>query len=139
MRRISARKFIHKSTGNPYLLIDENHMVKINGEWVKGFCLYQTAYHNPDGKYFARPKEEFFEKFEEAKEWEEDKQGCVICPHCKTQLQELYDGNDLDVAYSSNVHTVKDPCFCESSSSVTVYYRCPKCGGLIEEYISWDN
>ena len=40
-------------------------MFKENGEWRKGLILYQTLYDNPDGKFFARTPEDFFENFEE--------------------------------------------------------------------------
>ena len=62
------KKFIHKKTGKPYSLITENFMFKDNGEWRRGLILYQTLYDNPDGKFFARTPEDFFENFEETDE-----------------------------------------------------------------------
>jgi len=56
--------YIHKKTGKPYTLITTNFMVKENGEWKKDLCLYQALYDNPDGKYFARTKEDFSNSFE---------------------------------------------------------------------------
>ena len=62
------KKFIHKKTGKHYGLVTENFMFKENGEWRKGLILYQTLYDNPDGKFFARTPEDFFENFEEIDE-----------------------------------------------------------------------
>ena len=41
---------------------------KENGKWRRGLILYQTLYDNPDGKFFARTPEDFFENFEEIDE-----------------------------------------------------------------------
>ena len=71
--------------------------------------------------------------------WEEDKDGILHCPHCHIVLQEEYDGNELEVLGDTGVSVTKNPYFCESSSETTVYWKCPKCGKPIEEYISWDN
>ena len=59
------KKFIHKKTGKPYGLVTENFMIKENRKWRRGLILYQTLYDNPDGKFFARTPEDFFENFEE--------------------------------------------------------------------------
>ena len=62
------KKFIHKKTGKPYGLVTDNFMFKENGEWRRGLVLYQALYNNPDGKFFARTPEDFFENFEEIDE-----------------------------------------------------------------------
>ena len=62
------KKYIHKKTGKPYGLVTDNFMFKENGEWRRGLVLYQTLYDNPDGKFFARTPEDFFENFEETDE-----------------------------------------------------------------------
>ena len=74
-----------------------------------------------------------------ALDWIEDKDGCVLCPHCNTNLQHELDCNELEAFGDSGVSTIKDPCFSESSSSTIVYWKCPKCGKPISEFISWDN
>lgn len=56
--------YIHKKTGKPYTLITDNFMFKEDGIWKKDLCLYQALYNNPDGKYFARTKEDFSNSFE---------------------------------------------------------------------------
>lgn len=76
---------------------------------------------------------------EEALDWLEDNNGCVLCPHCKTNLQREMDCNELEAFGDSGVSTIKDPCFSECSSSTVVYWKCPKCSKPISEYISWDN
>lgn len=58
------KKYIHKKTGNPYRVVTDNFMFKDNGEWRRGLVLYETLYDNPDGKYFARTKEDFDDSFE---------------------------------------------------------------------------
>ena len=60
------KKYIHKKTGNPYSLVDKT-MFKLNGEWIKELVLYKTEYYNPDGEYFVRTKEDFYNNFEEKK------------------------------------------------------------------------
>ena len=62
---MNERKFIHTKTGKPYILIDPNAMMKIDGEWKKGFVIYQPAYKNNDAKHFIRTQEDFFENFKE--------------------------------------------------------------------------
>lgn len=62
-----------------------------------------------------------------------------LCPHCHTDLDVQYDDQELECLGNNGIRTQKDPCFCESSSATTVYWKCPKCGGIISEYISWDN
>lgn len=57
-------KAMHKKTGKPYKIITDKFMVKQNGVWIKNLVLYETLYDNPDGKYFARTKEDFEEHFE---------------------------------------------------------------------------
>jgi hypothetical protein len=57
------KRYFHLKTGKPYELITDNHMVKLNGEWIKGLVLYEAKYNNPDGYYFARTKEDFDEHF----------------------------------------------------------------------------
>jgi hypothetical protein len=74
-----------------------------------------------------------------ALDWIEDEDRCVLCPHCNANLQHELDCNELEAFGDSGVSTIKDPCFCESSSATTVYWKCPKCGKPISEYISWDN
>jgi uncharacterized protein (UPF0212 family) len=74
-----------------------------------------------------------------ALDWIEDEEGCVLCPHCNANLQHELDCNELETFCDSGVSTIKDPYFCESSSATTVYWKCPKCGKPISEYISWDN
>ena len=76
---------------------------------------------------------------DESLDWIIDDDGCVLCPHCNENLQEKMDSNSLDVFGDSGICTVKDPCFCESSSSTIVYWKCPRCGKPISEFISWDN
>lgn len=75
----------------------------------------------------------------DALDWKIDDDGCVTCPHCGANLQNELDGNDLDVFGNSGIYVMKDPYFCESSSSTTVYWKCPKCERPISEFISWDN
>ena len=75
---------------------------------------------------------------EQALAWEEV-DGLMRCPHCHSNLQEEFDNYELEAFGDSGVNTYKDPCFCESSSETTVYWKCPKCGKPIEEPISWDN
>ena len=43
-------------------------MFKDNGTWRRELCLYKTEYHNPDGKYFARTREDFYKNFKETNE-----------------------------------------------------------------------
>lgn len=62
-----GKRYFHLKTGNPYELITDNHMVKLNGEWIKGLVLYEAKYYNPDGYYFARTKEDFDEHFVDEK------------------------------------------------------------------------
>lgn len=57
-------KVIHKRTGKLYRVISNHFMFKQNGKWIKNLVLYETLYDNPDGKYFARTKEDFEENFE---------------------------------------------------------------------------
>ena len=59
------KKYIHIKTGRLYSLLTNNFMFKENGEWRKGLVLYQAEYDNPDGKYFARTKEDFYSNFKE--------------------------------------------------------------------------
>ena len=49
-------------------MVTDNFMIKENGEWRRGFILYETLYNNPDGRFFARTPEDFYENFEEVKE-----------------------------------------------------------------------
>ena len=65
--------------------------------------------------------------------------GILYCPHCNSDLQKMYDNNELKAIGDTGIITYKDPCFCESSSETTVYWKCPKCSKPIEEFISWDN
>jgi hypothetical protein len=58
-----AATYIHIKTGKPYFLIDPNAMMKVNGEWKKGFVIYQPANEN---KNFIRTQQDFFDNFEEA-------------------------------------------------------------------------
>ena len=62
------KKYIHIKTGNPYSLVTDNFMFKDNGTWRRGLILYKTEYHNPDGEYFARTKEDFYKNFKETNE-----------------------------------------------------------------------
>ena len=57
------RKFRHIKTGNLYSLVTDNFMFKDQGEWRRELCLYKTEYYNPDGEYFARTREDFYENF----------------------------------------------------------------------------
>lgn len=66
------KKYIHKKTGRLYRMVTDNFMIKENGEWRRGFILYETLYDNPDGRFFARTPEDFYENFEEVKEEETD-------------------------------------------------------------------
>ena len=76
------KKYIHKKTGKEYELISDNFMLKDveweqflpSGDkckpyktykWRKGLILYKALYDNPDGPFFSRTKEDFFENFEE--------------------------------------------------------------------------
>ena len=56
--------YVHKKTGKKYELVEENLLVKQNGEWNKNFVLYSPLYNNPDGRYFVRTREDFFENFQ---------------------------------------------------------------------------
>lgn len=74
--------FRHKKTKKLYSLVSENFMFKdhevvtINPEgdicykcldvyaWRKGLVLYKAEYDNPDGPFFARTREDFYENFE---------------------------------------------------------------------------
>lgn len=58
-----VNKYIHKKAGKPYTIVNDNFMMKLNGEWIKGLILYKAEYDNPDGLYFARTKEDFYENF----------------------------------------------------------------------------
>lgn len=60
------KKYIHKKSGKLYSLVDKT-MFKLNGEWIKDLILYKTEYNNPDGEYFVRTKEDFYNNFEEIK------------------------------------------------------------------------
>ena len=62
------KKYIHTKTGNPYSLVTDNFMFKDNGIWRRELCLYKTEYHNPDGEYFARTREDFYKNFKETNE-----------------------------------------------------------------------
>lgn len=75
---------------------------------------------------------------EQALEWEEV-DGILRCPHCHADLQEEFDNYELESFGSTDVIITKDPYFCECSSEMTVYWKCPKCGKPIEEGVSWDN
>lgn len=63
-------EYIHKKTGNHYRLVTDNFMFKdVNPEtgkldWRRGLILYETLYHNPDGRFFARTPEDFYANFE---------------------------------------------------------------------------
>ncbi len=61
------------------------------------------------------------------------------CPHCHTDLMNKYENNELEAFGDNGVKVTKDPDFCECSSAVTVYWKCPNCGKPISDYISWDN
>jgi hypothetical protein len=58
------KTYRHKKTGNLYKIVSDNFMFKQDGKWLKGLVLYEALYDNPDGKYFARTKEDFDEHFE---------------------------------------------------------------------------
>ena len=58
--------YIHKKTNKLYTLVCDNFMFKQDGEWIKNLVLYHAEYYNPDGQYFARTKEDFFENFEKS-------------------------------------------------------------------------
>jgi hypothetical protein len=60
----SGKKAIHKKTGNLCKIVTDNFMFKQDGKWIKNLVLYEALYDNPDGKYFARTKEDFEEHFE---------------------------------------------------------------------------
>jgi hypothetical protein len=60
----SGNIYIHKKSGNPYSVVTDNFMFKQNGEWIRGLVLYKTEYDNPDGEYFARTREDFYNSFE---------------------------------------------------------------------------
>ena len=62
--KANSKKSIHKKTGNLYKIVTDNFMFKQDGKWLKGLVLYEALYDNPDGKYFARTKEDFEEHFE---------------------------------------------------------------------------
>ena len=55
----------HKKNGMLYSLITDNFMMKENGIWKRGLYLYKAEYHNTDGLFFARTKEDFEANFEE--------------------------------------------------------------------------
>lgn len=57
------KRYFHKKTGKPYTLITDKLPVKENRQWRYDFCLYKAEYENPDGPYFVRTKEDFFENF----------------------------------------------------------------------------
>ena len=51
------KKYIHKKTGRPYRMVTDNFMIKENGEWRRGFILYETLYDNPtDASSQGRPR-----------------------------------------------------------------------------------
>lgn len=63
---MNERKFIHTKTGKPYTLLTTKFKQKISGTWIdKELCLYRADYPNPDGQYFVRTQEDFFENFTE--------------------------------------------------------------------------
>ena len=74
---MSSKLFKHKQTGKLYSLIQENIKVKcktiaLEGNeslscWEDGFVLYKAEYNNPEGSYFVRYAEDFYEHFEEVK------------------------------------------------------------------------
>lgn len=53
----------HIKTGKRYILVQENLCVKQDGEWNKDFVLYRALYENPEGPYFVRKRDDFFENF----------------------------------------------------------------------------
>lgn len=62
------KKYIHTKTGNPYSLVTDNFMFKDHGVWRRELILYKTEYHNPDGEYFARTREDFYKNFKKVDE-----------------------------------------------------------------------
>ena len=74
---MSFKLYRHKETGKLYSLVQENVKVKYKQIvlpkdevvlcWEDGFVLYKAEYDNPDGPYFVRHAEDFYEHFEEVK------------------------------------------------------------------------
>ena len=74
---MSSKLYRHKETGKLYSLVQENVKVKCKQIalsedevvlcWEDGFVLYKAEYDNPDGPYFIRHTEDFYEHFEEVK------------------------------------------------------------------------
>lgn len=58
------KKFQHNKTGKLYELAQDPCKVKQNGIW-SDFILYKALYDNPDGPYFVRTKEDFYNNFTE--------------------------------------------------------------------------
>lgn len=53
-------RFIHKKTGNMYLLLNDDLIECTNGREEKKYCLYA----NLEGMIFVREHDEFYQKFE---------------------------------------------------------------------------
>ena len=74
---MSSKLYKHKQTGKLYSLVQENIEVKYKSIeitedelalcWEDGFVLYKAEYDNPEGSYFVRYAEDFYEHFEEVK------------------------------------------------------------------------
>lgn len=87
------KKYRHKKTGKLYSLVQERFLIKENGQWRDNFVLYKAEYENPDGPYFSRTKEDFFENFEEVEEKEclyskenyNDEDRAVLCEDCSIE------------------------------------------------------
>lgn len=57
------KSFIHKKTGNMYILLNDDLIECTNGREDKKYCLYV----NLEGMVFIREHDEFYQKFEK---WE---------------------------------------------------------------------
>lgn len=70
----TMKKYKHKKTGKLYSLIQDPLKIKmrylIGDKWEDYFVLYKAEYDNPDGPYFVRDKEDFYNNFEEVQDEE---------------------------------------------------------------------
>ena len=55
-------KKIYEFKGKQYSIFCETIMKNDEDIWIP-VVIYETLYDNPDGKYFVRIKEQFYEKF----------------------------------------------------------------------------
>lgn len=79
------------------------------------------------------------EQKQEIKPIKETDDGGVECPYCGIDLTCLYENCDLEQVWHSPITVIKDPCYSEATSGMTVHWKCPVCGQSMEDYVSWDN